>query len=69
MHKKRESEGEYVTLYNELVDDEHKFHQYFRMSKRQFNYLLNIMEDTISKRRTKFREPMTAKEKLAVCLR
>jgi len=30
--KKRETEGEFQTLYKELLDDETKFHGYFRMS-------------------------------------
>jgi len=36
----RKSEGEYWTLYKELADHEMKFYQYFRMSKHQFNFLL-----------------------------
>jgi hypothetical protein len=38
----RKSEGEYWTLYKELADDE--LNQYFRMSKHQFNYLLQKTE-------------------------
>jgi hypothetical protein len=38
--RSRKSEGEY----KELADDEMKFYQYFRMSKRQFNYLLQKIE-------------------------
>jgi hypothetical protein len=37
---RRKTEGEFFTLYKELVDAEEKFHQYFRMSKYQFNDLL-----------------------------
>jgi IS1 family transposase len=39
----RKSEGEYWTVYKELAD-EMKFYQYFRMSKHQFNYLLQKIE-------------------------
>jgi hypothetical protein len=38
---RRKTEGEFFTLYKELVDDGEKFHQYFRMSKYQFNDLLS----------------------------
>jgi hypothetical protein len=31
--QKRESEGEFLTLYKELIEDETKFYQYFRMSE------------------------------------
>jgi hypothetical protein len=34
---KRKTEGEYWTLYKELMDDEEKFFQYFRLSQYQFN--------------------------------
>ena len=42
--RSRKWEGEYWTLYKELADDEMKFYQYFRMSKHQFNYLLQKIE-------------------------
>jgi hypothetical protein len=42
--RSRKSEGEYWTLYREIADDEMNFYQYFRMSKHQFNYLLQKIE-------------------------
>jgi hypothetical protein len=42
--RNRIPKGEYWTLYKELADDEMKFYQYFRMSKHQFNYLLQKTE-------------------------
>jgi hypothetical protein len=42
--RSRKSEGEYWTVYKELADDEMKFYHYFRMSKHQFNYLLQKNE-------------------------
>ena len=50
------SEGEYWTLYKELADEEIKFYQYFRMSKHQFNYLLQKIEKDLKKKNTAFRE-------------
>jgi len=38
--KKTDSEGEFLTLYKELIEDETKFYQYFRMSEYCFNTLL-----------------------------
>jgi hypothetical protein len=50
----RKTEGEFCTLYKELVDDEDKFHQYFRMSKYEFNNLLSRIEPLITKKNTTF---------------
>ena len=69
MLKKRKIEGEYWTLYRELMDDEDKFFQYFRLSQYQFNQLLHKIEVVITKQNTSFKEAITPKEKLAVCLR
>lgn len=67
--RKRKTEGEYWTLYRHLVDDEEKFFSYFRMTSFQFNELLRKIENDITKRNTTFRESLSPKEKLAVCLR
>jgi hypothetical protein len=67
--RNRQSEGEYWTLYTELADDEMKFYQYFRMSKHQFNYLLQKTEKDLKKKNTTFREAISPVEKLAACLR
>jgi len=69
MLKKRNIEGEYITLYKELLDDDTKFFQYLRMSKYKFYDLLSNIEPVIKKKNTKFRESISAKHKLCVCLR
>jgi hypothetical protein len=66
---RRKTEGEFFTLYKELVDDEEKCYQHFRMSKYKFNYLLSRIEPLITKKNTTFREAITPIKKLAVCLR
>jgi hypothetical protein len=69
MHKsliRRKTEGEFFTLCKELADDEETFHQYFRMSKYQFNDLLSRIEPLITKKNTTFREAITPIQKLAV---
>jgi hypothetical protein len=48
--RSRKSEGAYWTLYKELVDNEMKFYQCCRMSKHQFNYLLQKIAKDLKKR-------------------
>lgn len=69
MLRKRKNIGEYHTLYRQLEDDESCFYKYFRMSKYQFYILLQKIEIQIQKQNTTFREAISAKEKLMVCLR
>jgi hypothetical protein len=65
--RNRKSEGEYWTPYKGLADDEMKFYQYFRMSKHQFNYLLQKSDKGMKKKNTTFREAISPVEKLAAC--
>ncbi|KAE9543637.1 hypothetical protein AGLY_002437, partial [Aphis glycines] len=67
--KKRKIESEFATLYRELVDHEKKFFEYFRMSQYCFNLLLSKIEYDIKKQDTFWRQAITSKERLAVCLR
>lgn len=69
MLKRRKEHGEYWTLFRELLDDEEKFYQYFRMPQHEFNILLSKIQVQITKKNTSFGEAIGAKEKLAVCLR
>jgi hypothetical protein len=66
--RSRKSEGEYGTLFKELADDEMKFYHYFRMSKHQFNYMLQKIEKDLKKNNTTFREAILSLEKLATCV-
>jgi hypothetical protein len=67
--RSRKLEGEYRTVYKELVNDEIKFYQYVRMSKLQFNYLRRKIEKDLKKKNITFREAISPVEKLATCLR
>jgi hypothetical protein len=67
--RSRKSKGEYWTLYKELADDELKFYQHFKMSKHQFNYLLQKIEKDLKKKNATFRGAISPVEKLATCLR
>ena len=48
---KREVEGEFVTLYKELTDDEVKFYGYFRMNSECFSALLEKVSPLLIKQR------------------
>lgn len=67
--KKRESEGEFVTLYKELMEDGRKFFEYFRMSENCFNILLSKIEMHLKKQDTYWRKAIIPRKQLAVCLR
>lgn len=67
--KKRDFEGEFTTLYKELVDDESKFYQYFRMTMYSFNKLLNYIKNEIQRQDTRFRKCISPRHRLAVTLR
>ncbi|XP_071054469.1 uncharacterized protein [Onthophagus taurus] len=67
--KKRGTEGEFATLYKELVDDATKFFEYFRMSENCFNILLKKIEIKLRKQDTHWRKAISPRERLAVCLR
>jgi hypothetical protein len=65
----RKEEGEYFTLYKELVEDSVRFHQYFRISESVYLNLLSLIEEDLMKKNTTFHEAISPREKLAVCLR
>jgi hypothetical protein len=67
--RKRESEGELVTLYKELIDDEVKFYGYFRVNRECFCALLEKVSPLLIKLRTRLQKPVSPKERLAVCIR
>lgn len=69
MLRKRKQFGEYHTLFNDLSEEETSFYKYFRISQDQFYILLSKIERQITKQNTPFRESISAKEKLMVCLK
>lgn len=66
---KRKTEGEFYTLLPHLIEDEKKFHGYFRMNTGTFEMILSRIQKDIQKEDTTFREAITPREKLVVCLR
>lgn len=67
--KKRLKCGEYQTLFTDLLNDDVKFFQYFRMSHVKFSTFLKILSPHILRENTKYRDAITPEERLAVCLR
>jgi len=45
----RPTEGEFSTLYKELMDDGTKFFEYFKLSENSFNLLLSKLEVHLKK--------------------
>lgn len=64
--KNRDNEGEFATLFKELMDDGTKFFQYFRMSESTFNLLLSKVAVHLKKKNTHLRKAISPKERLAI---
>ncbi|XP_041347115.1 protein ALP1-like, partial [Gigantopelta aegis] len=69
INTKRHEYGEYHRLVRELQLDEDSFHQYFRMTREQFAQILYLVEPHICKQDTQLREAISARERLALCIR
>ncbi|KAJ8911787.1 hypothetical protein NQ315_008840 [Exocentrus adspersus] len=69
INSKREEQGEFHTLFAELLEDEERFFIYFRMSISSFNELYSLIKHDIQKQDTNWRKAISAKERLAVFLR
>jgi hypothetical protein len=67
--KKRIIHGEFHSLYPDLLEDEAKFFEYFRMTYGKFMTLLDMRGPNLSRENTSFREAVGPKERLALCLR
>jgi len=67
--KKRSQFGEYLTLFTDLLNDDVKFFQYFRMSHAKFTTLLDIVSPHILRQNTTYRKAIESEQQLSVCLR
>uniref|UniRef100_A0A671RVC8 Zgc:194221 n=1 Tax=Sinocyclocheilus anshuiensis TaxID=1608454 RepID=A0A671RVC8_9TELE len=61
--------GEYHRLVEELKLDGSRFKEYFRMSRAQFEVLLQKIGPSITRRDTNYREAISSEERLSICLR
>ena len=69
IYASREIEGEYHTLFKEIIKDDDKFFNYTRMSQSSFYKLLSIVETHISPGWTNYRKSICAEERLIITLR
>lgn len=67
--KTRLSHSLYVTLYPKLREHEEKFFNYFRMSIKSFDDLLEIIKDSLEADENAIRYCISPQEKLIVTLR
>ena len=56
-------------LYLDLVEDEEKFHGFFRMNIEQFYHLSQLVGEEIRKQNTNYRRAISPEERLAIFLR
>lgn len=68
---KRQEEGAYnILINNHLLDEEEKFQRYFKLTREQFNSILNdIKDDLYISPCNRVMAPIRPAEKLAVTLR
>ncbi|KAJ8891096.1 hypothetical protein PR048_010606 [Dryococelus australis] len=67
--RRREEEGEFHTLYQQLRQHEERFYIYFRMTIECFDEILYLIKGDIQKEYTNYRKPIEPAECLAVALR
>ncbi|XP_071940897.1 uncharacterized protein [Antedon mediterranea] len=66
----RKTFGQFETLVKRnLATNEDEFFNYFRMTPHQYGHLVSLIKDDITKRDTRFRESISAEERLSICLR
>ena len=65
----RKEKGEFHQLVKELEEHPNRYEMYFRMTKKEFYFSLDLIKGDIKTRNTQFREAISTEEKLAVCLR
>lgn len=67
----RNSEGFFKNLIGEhLINDDEKFREFLRLNRKQFNFILSLVQEEITKKPTlRVPEPISPEEKLALTLR
>lgn len=70
IYRKRKAQGQFHHLAKELkLEGDGDFKEYIRMTKSQYDTLLELVKPKIEKKTTFFREPISASERLLVTLR
>jgi hypothetical protein len=66
---KRPEFGIFSHLYPDLLEDEEKFHGFFRLNIEQFYRLLQLVGEEIRKQNTNYRRSISPEERLAIFVR
>ena len=66
---KRPEFGIFSHLYPDLLEDEEKFHGFFRMNIHQFYRLSQLVGEEIRKQNTNYKKAISPEERLAIFLR
>ncbi|CAI6373758.1 unnamed protein product [Macrosiphum euphorbiae] len=69
MNKCRSKFGEFHHVYKNLREHPDRFFKFLRMSIATFDFLVNRIKGRISKKKTNFKEPISATERTYVTLR
>ncbi|KAG8300817.1 hypothetical protein J6590_067088 [Homalodisca vitripennis] len=69
INQRREQCGEYHHLMKDLELDDDRFTKYFRLSKPEYEEILTLICNDISKKDTNYRRCISSRERLAICLR
>ena len=67
INKQQQQLGLFHHLIQELFHDEEKFSDFFRLTREQFDYVLDNIKDLIEKKKS--RDSIGPKERLAIFLR
>ncbi|KAH3773013.1 hypothetical protein DPMN_174361 [Dreissena polymorpha] len=68
--RKRQTYGTYYHLVRELELNDKESRTYFRLSRHQFGNVLSVVEEQLNRRSTsRSRQSISAKERLALCLK
>lgn len=66
INEKREILGEFHRLVLELKKDPKRFHMYFRITMKEFDFLHELIKKDIYKQNTQLRKAISTEERLAV---
>ena len=71
MYQKRRTEGySQILIRNHLVDNDETYRQFFRLSKEQVHFVLNLVgQDLVKKSYSRVIKPISPEEKLLLTLR
>jgi hypothetical protein len=70
LFRNRHVNSDYITVFKVLkYGSDKKFFNYVRMSKKSFSELLRLLESVVQRRDTRFRNSISAEERLVITLR